>query len=344
LRDFSLTLNTLYRQQMTSIAVIGGGSWATAIIKILSENNVNLRWWLRDRTAVEHIRKHHYNPDYLRDVRLSPRKVKTFTKIADALNGADYVILAIPAAFVQEPLAQLTPKHFEGKRIVSAIKGMIPDKNCLVTDWVEERFGVPLSQMCVIAGPCHAEEVALEKQSYLTIASTNEACAADFAKLMNCGFVTAHPLVDLYGVEYAAVMKNIVALACGISHGLGYGDNFQAVMVSNAMQEIKRFVDAADPRERDLSASAYLGDLLVTAYSQFSRNRTFGNMIGRGYSVQSAQMEMKMIAEGYYAVNSIFEMNKRFGGDMPITEATYKILYERQPPAAEIGLLKMKLR
>lgn len=174
--------------------------------------------------------------------------------------------------------------------------------------------------------------------------STDNACAADFSQLMSCRFVTANPLADLYGVEYAAVMKNIVALACGISHGLGYGDNFQAVMVSNAMQEIRRFVNAVDPRERDLSASAYLGDLLVTAYSQFSRNRTFGNMIGRGYSVQSAQMEMKMIAEGYYAVNSIFEMNKKYGVDMPITEATYKILYERQPPAAEIGLLKMKLR
>ncbi len=329
---------------MTSIAVIGGGSWATAIIKILSENNVSIRWWLRDRAAVDHIRKHHYNPDYLRDVRLSPRKVKTFSKITDALNGAEYVILAIPAAFVQEPFQGLTAKHFAGKRVVSAIKGMIPEKNCLVTDWVEERFEVPLSQISVIAGPCHAEEVALEKQSYLTIASTDEACASHFAQLMNCRFVTANPLEDLYGVEYAAVMKNIVALACGISHGLGYGDNFQAVLVSNAMQEIRRFVNAVDPRERDLSASAYLGDLLVTAYSQFSRNRTFGNMIGRGYSVQSAQMEMKMIAEGYYAVNSIFEMNKKYGVEMPITQATYRILYERQPPATEIGLLKMKLR
>lgn len=329
---------------MTSIAVIGGGSWATAIIKILSENNVSIRWWLRDRAAVDHIRKYHYNPDYLRDVRLSPRKVKTFTKITDALNGAEYVILAIPAAFVQEPLSGLTPHHFAGKRVVSAIKGMIPTNNCLVTDWVEDHFEVPLSQISVIAGPCHAEEVALEKQSYLTIASTDASCAADFSQLMSCRFVTAHPLTDLYGVEYAAVMKNIVALTCGISHGLGYGDNFQAVLVSNAMQEIRRFVDAVDPRERDLSASAYLGDLLVTAYSQFSRNRTFGNMIGRGYSVQSAQMEMKMIAEGYYAVNSIFEMNKKYGVDMPITETAYKILYERQPPAAEIGALKMKLR
>jgi len=327
--------------KMTSIAVIGGGSWATAIVKILSENDVSIRWWLRDRTAIEHIRKHHYNPDYLRDVRFSPRKVKTFTKIADALNGAEYVILAIPAAFVQEPLSTLTPQHFAGKRVVSAIKGMIPNEHCLVTDWVEARFDVPLDAICVIAGPCHAEEVALEKQSYLTIASTNQDCAADFAKLMTCRYVVANPLVDLYGVEYAAVIKNIVALACGISHGLGYGDNFQAVMVSNAMQEIRRFVDAADPRERDLSASAYLGDLLVTAYSQFSRNRTFGNMIGRGYSVQSAQMEMKMIAEGFYAANSIFEMNKKYGVDMPIMEATYKILYQKESPA--VGIAKIRL-
>ena len=326
------------------IAVIGGGSWATAIIKILSENDVKIRWWLRDGQDAEYIKKHNKNPTYLRDVRLDPRKVKPFTKITDAISGAKYVILAIPAAFVAEPLQSLKPAHFAGKRVVSAIKGMIPEEHCLVTDWVEKRFEVPSANICVIAGPCHAEEVALEKQSYLTIASTNYDCATDFAALMSNRFVTAHPLVDLYGVEYAAVMKNIVALACGITHGLGYGDNFQAVMVSNAMQEIRNFVQAIDPRERDLSASAYLGDLLVTAYSQFSRNRTFGNMIGRGYSVQSAQMEMKMVAEGYYAAQSIYEINRRLQVEMPIAEMVYRILYENKPVAAEVNLLKMKLK
>ncbi len=319
------------------VAVIGGGSWATALVKILCEQpHIQVRWWLRSRKDIEHIQKFHHNPSYLSDVYLPPKKVKVCHKIKESIKGVDYVILAIPAAFVQEPLRELSPEHWKGKRVVSAIKGMVPDTNQLVTDWVEDAYGVPLDDICVIAGPCHAEEVALEKQSYLTIASTGDSCAEDFARLLTCRFVTANPLPDLYGVEYAAVMKNIVALACGITHGLGYGDNFQAVMVSNAMQEIRRFVTAVDPRERDLSSSAYLGDLLVTAYSQFSRNRLFGNMIGRGYSVKAAQLEMKMIAEGYYAAKSIHFMNQTCQVPMPITESVYRILYEGAAPAAVI--------
>lgn len=327
------------------IAVIGGGSWATALVKILSEQSSNqVRWWLRSQADIDHIRTYHHNPRYLSDVFHSPKKVKVCAKIKDAIRDADYVVLAVPAAFVQEPLEGLKPADFLGKRVVSAIKGMIPDTNQLVTDWMEEKFGVPLDDICVIAGPCHAEEVAQEKQSYLTIASTNPDCSADFAKVITCRYVTAHPLADLYGVEYAAVMKNIVALACGITYGLGYGDNFQAVMVSNAMQEIRRFVTAVDPRDRDMSASAYLGDLLVTAYSQFSRNRLFGNMIGRGYSVTAAQVEMKMIAEGYYATKSIHTLNKSYGVAMPITDAVYRILYEGASPGSVMDELKAELR
>ena len=327
------------------IAVIGGGSWATALVKILSEHpQVQVRWWLRSQADIDHIKSYHHNPRYLSDVYISPRRVKPCGKIRDAVRGADYVVLALPAAFIQEPLHQLKPADLAGKRIVSAIKGMIPDHNQLVTDWVEDTYGVPLDDICVIAGPCHAEEVALEKQSYLTIASTNSACAEDFSRLMTCRYVTAHPIADLYGVEYAAVMKNIVALACGITHGLGYGDNFQAVMVSNAMLEIRRFVTAVDPREREMSASAYLGDLLVTAYSQFSRNRLFGNMIGRGYSVKAAQLEMKMIAEGYYAAKSIHAMNEQYQVPMPIAEAVYRILYEGSAPSLVMNELKEHLK
>ncbi|WP_026628407.1 NAD(P)H-dependent glycerol-3-phosphate dehydrogenase [Dyadobacter alkalitolerans] len=327
------------------IAVIGGGSWATALIKILCEqNNVQIRWWLRNQKDIEHIRKFHHNPSYLSDVVLSPRKVKVFEKTTEAVKGADYVILAVPAAFIQEALRDLSSKHLQGKRIVSAIKGMVPDQNMLITDWVSKEYGIDLQETCVIAGPCHAEEVALEKQSYLSIASTECPSAEDFAKLMTCRYVTANPLDDLYGVEYAAVMKNIVALACGITHGLGYGDNFQAVLVSNAMQEIGNFVTALDPRERNMSSSAYLGDLLVTAYSQFSRNRLFGNMIGRGYSVKAAQLEMKMIAEGYYATKSITEMNKIHEVSLPITSAVYRILYEEQAPGMVMDELKKLLK
>jgi len=329
--------------QPTRITVVGGGSWATALVKILSEGNVLIRWWMRSDRDADHIRKFHHNPSYLSDVQINTRKVKVCTKIRDAFRDTSCVILAVPAAFVTDALQGLKPEHFTGKCVVSAIKGMIPATNQLVTDWVEGTYGVPATQIAVIAGPCHAEEVALEKQSYLTIASPGSDCAAEVARLLTCRFVQASPVDDLYGIEYCAVMKNIIALACGITHGLGYGDNFQAVLVSNAMQEIRRFVDAVYPKHRDLSGSAYLGDLLVTAYSPFSRNRTFGHLIGRGYSVQSAQMEMNMIAEGYYAVKSIHSVNQQYGVEMPITDMVYNILYEKASPVGEANRLKGKL-
>ncbi|GAA4410427.1 NAD(P)H-dependent glycerol-3-phosphate dehydrogenase [Nibrella viscosa] len=328
----------------TRLTVVGGGSWATALVKIFSENNVSIRWWLRQQSDADHIRQYHHNPSYLSDVQINPRKVRVCTSIREAFRNSEFIVLAVPAAFVADALKGARPKDFEGKHVVSAIKGMIPERNQLVTDWVEEVYGVPADRICVIAGPCHAEEVALEKQSYLTIASSGPDCAGTVAQLLTCRFVQASPLDDIYGVEYSAVMKNIVALACGITHGLGYGDNFQAVLVSNAMQEIRRFVDTIYPKPRDLSASAYLGDLLVTAYSPFSRNRTFGSLIGRGYSVQSAQMEMNMIAEGYYAVKSIHEFNQQYQVPMPIIEAVYNILYEKASPGAEMNRLKLVLK
>ena len=323
--------------------MVGGGSWATALVKILSENNVSIKWWLRKSSDAEHIKKFGHNPSYLSDVQINTRKVKVCTKISDSVKDSDYVILAVPAAFVSDALAGLKPEHVTGKIVVSAIKGMIPASNQLVTDWVSEQYGVPTTKLAVIAGPCHAEEVALEKQSYLTIASSDPNCASQVAELLRCRFVQTTPVDDIYGIEYSAVMKNIIALACGITRGLGYGDNFQAVLVSNAMQEIKRFVDAIYPKHRDLSGSAYLGDLLVTAYSPFSRNRTFGTLIGRGYTIQSAQAEMNMIAEGYYAVKSIHEINRRFGVNMPITEAVYRILYEKAAPIREMKALQSVL-
>ncbi|UFH56795.1 NAD(P)H-dependent glycerol-3-phosphate dehydrogenase [Spirosoma sp. KNUC1025] len=330
--------------QPIRVTMVGGGSWATALIKILSENNVSIKWWLRKVSDAEHIKKFGHNPSYLSDVQINTRKVKVCTKIRDAVRDSDYVVLAVPAAFIADALTGLKPEHFSGKCIVSAIKGMIPEANQLVTDWVSEQYNVPAERMSVIAGPCHAEEVALEKHSYLTIASPDPVCAEGVANLLRCRFVETTPVDDIYGIEYSAVMKNIIALACGITRGLGYGDNFQAVLVSNAMQEIKRFVDAIYPKHRDLSGSAYLGDLLVTAYSPFSRNRTFGTLIGRGYTIQSAQAEMNMIAEGYYAVKSIHEINRQFGVNMPITEAVYTILYERAAPTSEMNGLKQLLK
>ena len=332
-------LEELKKKIPTQIAVIGGGSWATALVKILSENQVKIKWWIRRKADVDFIRKYNHNPSYLTDVAINPRKVKTYNKMSEALNGVEYIILAIPAAFIPATLKDLNKKHFEGKKVVSAIKGMIPEENLLVTDWLTKEFNLPIGQTCVIAGPCHAEEVALEKQSYLTIASPNIEVAKSFANLLNCRFLQANAIADLYGVEYCAVIKNIIAIACGITRGLGFGDNFQAVLVSNAMQEIKIFLDEIYPKEnRDLNNSGYLGDLLVTAYSQFSRNRTFGNMIGKGYSVKSAQMEMNMIAEGIYLISKQHHLK------LPIIDAVYHIVYEKTNPLVEMNTLKGYLK
>ena len=324
--------------------MLGGGSWATALVKILSENGSRVDWWLRSKDDVQHLLRTRHNPRYLSAVQFDLSRVYPTTDLDDAIEEADWLVLAVPAAYVQPVLDKLDRGALKHKRVVSAIKGMIPGKNQLVTDYVAERFRLPHTRLGVIAGPCHAEEVALEKQSYLTIGSPDAALAEDFSELLRNRYVRAHPAQDLDGIEYCAVMKNIIALTGGIAHGVGYGDNFLAVLVSNAVQEIRRFLQAINPQPRDLSASAYLGDLLVTAYSQFSRNRTFGSMVGRGYSVKSAQLEMNMVAEGYFAVKSIHELNKKLKVNMPITEAAYNILYERIAPAVEMELLKEKLR
>ena len=324
--------------------MLGGGSWATALTKILSENGARVDWWLRSKEDVQHLLRTRHNPRYLSAVQFDLNRVYPTTDLDEAIEEADWLVLAVPAAFVQPVLDKLDRDALKHKKVISAIKGMIPGKNQLVTDYVAERFRLPRTQLGVIAGPCHAEEVALEKQSYLTIGSPDAALAEDFSELLRNRYVRAHPAQDLDGIEYCAVMKNIIALTGGIAHGVGYGDNFLAVLVSNAVQEIRRFLQAINPQPRDLSASAYLGDLLVTAYSQFSRNRTFGSMVGRGYSVKSAQLEMNMVAEGYFAVKSIHELNKKLKVSMPITEAAYNILYERIAPAVEMELLKEKLR
>ncbi|WP_243900105.1 NAD(P)H-dependent glycerol-3-phosphate dehydrogenase [Hymenobacter defluvii] len=329
---------------MEKIAMLGGGSWATALTKILSENGARVSWWLRGKDDVQHLRTTRHNPRYLSSVAFDLTRVFPSTDIAEVVKDADWVVLAVPAAFVKEALDKLDRDALKGKRIISAIKGMIPGRNELVTDYAMERFRLKEGCMGVVAGPCHAEEVALEKQSYLTIGSPDVALAEQFCQLLRNRYVRAHAAADLDGIEYCAVMKNIIALTCGIAHGLGYGDNFQAVLVSNAVQEIRRFLHALSPEPRDLSASAYLGDLLVTAYSQFSRNRTFGSMVGRGYSVKSAQLEMNMIAEGYYAVKSIYELNRELKVTMPITSAAYHVLYEKIAPAVELEILKEKLR
>jgi glycerol-3-phosphate dehydrogenase (NAD(P)+) len=329
--------------QTQRIAVIGGGSWPTAIVKMLCNNTGSVNWWLRSEETIDYIRKYKHNPNYISSVQFDMDRLQLSNKLEDTIAHSDIVILAVPSAFLDTTLKGLDRGVFAGKTVFSAIKGIVPEYNLIVGEYINTIFGVPLHHIGVITGPCHAEEVAMEKLSYLTIASQNKEIATYVASRLACRYIKTTVSDDIYGTEFSAVLKNVFAIASGIYHGLGYGDNFQAVLISNALQEIKRFVDQVHPIDRDIMDSAYLGDLLVTAYSQFSRNRTFGAMVGKGYSVKNAQLEMSMIAEGYYGVKCIYEINKKFKVDMPITEAVYKVLYEKCSPGIEMRLLTDKL-
>jgi glycerol-3-phosphate dehydrogenase (NAD(P)+) len=333
------------RNNLNKIAIVGGGSWATAIVKMLNDNLLEKEvfWWMRNQEAVEYIRKYKHNPTYLSSVELKVKPQNVFFDLKSAIAEAEMVLLNVPAAFLKESFLGITAEDLKGKKIISAIKGIVPDENQIIASFIHETFQIPLDDIIVISGPCHAEEVALEKLSYLTIASQNEELAENFASLIRNRYIKTNISDDIYGTEYAAVLKNIYAVASGICHGIGYGDNFQAVLISNAIREISRFVNTIHPIERDIKESAYLGDLLVTSYSQFSRNRTFGNMIGKGYTVISAQLEMNMIAEGYYAVKCIHEINKKHKVYMPIARAAYAILYEKHSPQIEMKLLTEEL-
>lgn len=325
------------------IAVIGGGSWATAIVKMLANNTQQVHWWLRSKTVVDHIQKYKHNPNYLTSVEFDTNKLLLNTDLKDIVAKADVLIMAVPSAFLKEALSGLSAADFKNKKVFSAIKGIVPEHNLIVGEFFNTEYGIPMENIGVITGPCHAEEVAMEKLSYLTIASQDTNNAAFVASQLSCRYIKTTVSDDIFGTEYSAVLKNVFAIASGICHGLGYGDNFQAVLISNAIQEIKAFVDVVHPIDRDIKSSAYLGDLLVTAYSQFSRNRMFGNMVGKGYSVKYAQMEMNMIAEGYYGVKCIHEINKKYKVNMPITNAVYNIVYEKISPAIEMKLLTDKL-
>jgi glycerol-3-phosphate dehydrogenase (NAD(P)+) len=324
------------------IAVIGGGSWATAIVKMLANNVDELLWWMRNEEAVQHIKETQHNPRYLSDARINTDVVNVSSDLKTICTKADVIVLAVPSAFLHSTLSTLE-LDLSKKIFFSAVKGIIPEHNQIVGEYIQSQYNVPLKQIGVITGPCHAEEVALERLSYLTVACEDISIAEFMAEQLRCRYIKATTSDDIYGTEYSAVLKNVVAVAAGIAHGLGYGDNYLSVLISNAIREIKRFVDTVHPISRDIKDSAYLGDLLVTAYSKFSRNRTFGTYVGKGYSVKAAQMDMNMVAEGYYAVKCIKEINKDFGVSMPITDSVYRIVYEKMSPRLEFKLLSEEL-
>ncbi|MBL1279940.1 MAG: NAD(P)H-dependent glycerol-3-phosphate dehydrogenase [Fluviicola sp.] len=325
------------------IAVIGGGSWATALVKILCNNVDSLNWYMRNDDAVKHILKFRHNPNYLQSVEFDLNKINVGTNLREMIEPADIVIIATPSAFLVKLFENFPVELFKDKFVFSAVKGIIPEYHAIPARFIHKTFGTPYDNIGIICGPCHAEEVALERLSYLTVACQEDEVAEEMAELLACRYIKTTCSDDLFGTEISAVLKNVYAIASGICAGLGYGDNFQAVLISNAIQEIENLIDEMSPIHRDVKSSAYLGDLLVTAYSKFSRNRSFGFMIGKGYSVKTAQLEMDMVAEGYYAIKSVMEIKRKFEVEMPIVEAVYNIIYERISPVIEMRILTDKL-
>lgn len=328
---------------MKRVGVIGSGSWATAIVKILCNNVDLVQWYVRNIESAKYLSEFKRNPKYLQSVEFDSRKIAVSTNLCDTIESSDLLILATPSAFLNSLFEDIDLNLLKGKIIFSAVKGIIPEFNAIPARFIHKTLGTPYEEIGIISGPCHAEEVALERLSYLTIACQDEDIADEVAQLFSCRYIKTSTSDDLFGTEISAVLKNVYSIASGICAGLGYGDNFQAVLISNAIQEIENFIDEVSPIHRDVKSSAYLGDLLVTGYSKFSRNRTFGFMIGKGYSVKTAQLEMDMIAEGYYAVKSIMEINKKFQVEIPIVEAVYNIVYEKISPVIEMRILSEKL-
>ncbi len=326
-----------------SIGIIGDGSWATAVVKLLSNNNNNINWYIREQAMLDHMQKYSKNPTYLSSVKLDLNKISLYNDIKEVIKKSDILCFVIPSAFILRVLEGVDKNAFKDKLIVSLIKGIIPEKDLIISDYFKN-IGFDLNNFAVVSGPCHAEEVALERLSYLTIGTNNTEFSEQISKLLSCRYIKTTLSDDIVGIEYAAILKNIMAVAAGICKSLGYGDNFQAVLIANALKEMTHFINTMHPIKRDTDLSVYLGDLAVTIYSQFSRNRTFGVMIGKGYSVNSAQLEMKMIAEGYFAVKGIKNIiDDKNITDMPITNAVYNILYENISPLIEINLLADKM-
>lgn len=323
-------------------AVIGAGSWATAIVKILLENEKRVGWYVREPEIRESVAANGTNALYLQDVHFDPSRLEISGDVNEVFEKADIVVLAVPSAYIKTTLAPLNVP-LDNKFILSAVKGIIADEYITVAEFMNQTYGVPFDRIGIVSGPSHAEEVALERLTYLTLVCKEIENARILGGKFKCRYINTVYSTDIYGVEYGAVLKNIYAVAVGICTGLGYGDNFMAVLISNSAMEMTRFMEETYPAPRDFNASVYLGDLLVTCYSKFSRNRTFGTMIGKGYSVKNTMLEMTMVAEGYYSADCINQINKKFNIRMPIAEAVYKILYRKAPAAETIKRLEKEL-
>ena len=326
-----------------NIAILGGGSWATAIAKMMLERNKEIWWYLRREDRIKDFQRLGHNPAYLTSVHFDVNRIHFCSDINEVVEACQTLVFVTPSPYLKGHLKKLKVR-LRDKFILTAIKGIVPDENMICSEYFHQFYNVPDENLAVLGGPSHAEEVALGRLTYLTVGCADEEKAALVADMMASDYVKTKTSPDVIGIEYASVLKNVYAIAAGICHGLKNGDNFQAVLISNAIQEMARFLNTVHPIERNITDSVYTGDLLVTGYSNFSRNRVFGTMIGNGYSVKSAQLEMEMIAEGYFGTKCMKDINKHLHVNMPILDSVYNILYERISPTIEVKLLSDAFR
>ncbi|HMR91245.1 MAG TPA: glycerol-3-phosphate dehydrogenase [Chitinophagaceae bacterium] len=331
-------------QPLQHITIIGGGSWATALVKIFSESNIRVTWYLRSQQQVDYLLAHGRNRNYLGFLQLDLQFIRPVSSLKEAVASADDVLFAVPSVYLEQELAPLAPPAVTGKNLYVSVKGIVSEDLLIPSVFLSKFFQHPVKNITVLAGPCHAEEVAAGRKTYLTIAGKNDKLVVRMAKAITSHYISTVKNSDPHGVEYAGILKNVIGIASGMVKGMNYGDNFLAVVICNAMKEVSQFLQAVDHAPRNLYDSAYFGDLLVTAYSPFSRNRTFGEMIGRGYSIPLAESRMSMTAEGQPAVKGILQMAKMIGLHMPVISAVYRMLYQHASPYAEFKLLENQLR
>ncbi|MBX9733345.1 MAG: NAD(P)-binding domain-containing protein [Chitinophagaceae bacterium] len=331
--------------------IIGSGSWATALAKILTDNGNSIYWWVRNPDSIQYLQKRRHNPHYLSGAYFNPDQLHLRQELSDVVDAAEVLVIAVPSAYVAETVQSIPISTWSGKKIMSAVKGVLPGSNQLLNDYLQDAIALDIEDYFTILGPCHAEEVAAEKLSYLTFSGIDEKATHYLASNFKTEYINTIVNTDIIGVQYAAVLKNIYALGAGIAHGLDYGDNFQSVYIAAAADEMVSFLKKINDSEQHLSgcvpnyaASVYLGDLLVTCYSLYSRNRTFGNMLGKGYSVKAAQLELNMVAEGYNASKCVYLLNQHIGADMPIAATIYRILWEQLLPADGFAMIEKNLQ
>jgi glycerol-3-phosphate dehydrogenase (NAD(P)+) len=336
----------LSRKHLGQIGIIGNGSWGTALAKILTDNGHTIHWWVRNADSIAYLKKRHHNPHYLTSVSFIPETIVPTNDLASFLNSCDTVIIAVPSAYVQKVIDQADKNVWQQKNIISAIKGVLPDANLLLNDYLTSTSDYPLEKYVSITGPCHAEEVADERLSYLTFSGLDDDLTCAVAAAFTNTYINTTCNHDIWGAQFAAVLKNIYAIGAGIARSLDYGDNFLSVYITNCYREMYHFLqdhfEKVHPSNEhpDFHTSAYLGDLLVTCYSLHSRNRTFGTMIGKGYSVKAAMLEMNMVAEGYYAARGMQSVSKEYSIAIPIATFVYKMLWENLNPSD--GFLKLE--